>query len=137
MKLVLASKNQHKLVELQKILGDLGIEVVLQSEIGIEHDDYATLIGGGAKGKLWAQITADMLGITLKTTESSDSSFGSAMLAGIAVGVFSDAVDAVKKCVKVKDTIVPNLENTAKYKELFKKYKAVHDALAPIYHGEF
>ena len=78
-----------------------------------------------------------MLGITLKTTESSDSSFGSAMLAGIAVGVFSDAVDAVKKCVKVKDTIVPNLENTAKYKELFKKYKAVHDALAPIYHGEF
>lgn len=111
--------------------------MVSLNEIGIEHDDYATLIGGGAKGKLWAQITADMLGITLKTTESSDSSFGSAMLAGIAVGVFSDAVDAVKKCVKVKDTIVPNLENTAKYKELFKKYKAVHDALAPIYHGEF
>ena len=43
--------------------------------------------GGGAKGKLWLQMIADALGIALKTTESSDSSFGSAMLAGIAVGV--------------------------------------------------
>lgn len=36
MKLVLASKNQHKLVELQTILGQMGIEVVLQSELGID-----------------------------------------------------------------------------------------------------
>ena len=48
----------------------------------------ATVIGGGAKGQLWRQMTADMLGITLKTTESSDSSLGSAMLAGVAVGIF-------------------------------------------------
>lgn len=38
MKLVLASKNRHKLVELQTILGEMGIEVVLQSEIGIDVD---------------------------------------------------------------------------------------------------
>ena len=38
MKLVLASKNQHKLVELQKMLGDMGLEVVLQSDIGIDVD---------------------------------------------------------------------------------------------------
>ena len=92
-------------------------------------------IGGGAKGKLWKQITADMLGITLKTTESSDSSLGSAMLAGIAVGMFADAEDAVNKCVKFKDVTEPNLENTAKYAELFKTYKQVHDALAPVYHN--
>ncbi len=38
MKLVLASKNQHKLVELQTILGQLGLEVVLESQIGIDVD---------------------------------------------------------------------------------------------------
>ena len=38
MKLVLASKNQHKLVEMQTILGQLGLEVVLQSELGIDVD---------------------------------------------------------------------------------------------------
>ena len=38
MKLVLASQNKGKLKEMQKILGDLGVEVVLQSELGIDVD---------------------------------------------------------------------------------------------------
>ena len=38
MKLVLASQNKGKLKEMQKILGDLGVEVVLQSDLGIEVD---------------------------------------------------------------------------------------------------
>ena len=38
MKLVLASKNRHKLVELQTILGQLGLEVVLESEVGVDVD---------------------------------------------------------------------------------------------------
>lgn len=38
MKLVLASKNAHKLVEMQSILGKFGVEVILQSELGIDID---------------------------------------------------------------------------------------------------
>ena len=38
MKLVLASQNKGKLKEMQKILADLGVEVVLQSELGIDVD---------------------------------------------------------------------------------------------------
>lgn len=38
MKLVLASKNQKKLVEMQRILSDLGVEVVLQADLGIDVD---------------------------------------------------------------------------------------------------
>lgn len=101
--------------------------------LGIPHKDRATLIGGGAKGRLWQSIVADALGITLVTTESSDSSLGSAMLAGIAVGIFENAQDAVNKCVKKKDTVYPNPENTGKYRALYKSYKEIHDALAPIY----
>ncbi len=101
--------------------------------LNIPYNDVATLIGGGSKGKKWAQITADVLGITLRITESSDSSFGSAMLAGVAVGVFKSPEDAVCKCIKTIDTVVPNMENHKKYLELFKEYKKVHDALAPIY----
>ncbi len=103
--------------------------------LNIPYDEVATLIGGGAKGKLWRQITADVLGITLKTTESSDSSLGSAMLAGIAMGVFKDPKEAVKCCVKEKDITYPNLENTAKYRKIFEDYKKIHDVLAPIYQG--
>ncbi len=101
----------------------------------IPYAEVATVIGGGAKGALWRQITADALGITLKTTESSDSSLGSAMLAGIAAGVFKDPADAVAHCVRAKDITVPNLENTAKYAKIFEDYKRIHDALTPIYQG--
>ena len=105
-------------------------------EIGIPYGKTATLIGGGAKGALWRQMTADVLGITLKITENSDSSLGAAMLAGIAVGVFADAKDAVEKCVKPLDIVAPIRENTDKYRKVFADYKKIHDALAPIYHQE-
>lgn len=36
MKLVLASKNAHKLAEMQTILGQLGLEVVLESDVGVD-----------------------------------------------------------------------------------------------------
>lgn len=38
MKLVLASKNVHKLAEMQAILGQLGLEVVLESDVGVDVD---------------------------------------------------------------------------------------------------
>ena len=38
MKVVLASKNKHKLVEISKITEKFGIELVLQSELGIDLD---------------------------------------------------------------------------------------------------
>lgn len=102
--------------------------------LSIPYNSVATAIGGGTKGKLWRQMVSDVLGITLKTTQSSDSSFGSAMLAAIAVGVFKDAEDAVKKCVKQTDITYPNKENTEKYHKVFDTYKKIHDALMPIYH---
>ena len=101
--------------------------------LNIPYNTVATAIGGGTKGDLWRQMIADALGIALKTVKSSDSSFGSAMLAGIAVGVFKDPDDAVKKCVKAVDVTYPNPENTPKYRKVFEDYKKIHDALAPIY----
>ena len=38
MKIVLASKNRHKMEEIAQILNPLGIELVLQSELGVDID---------------------------------------------------------------------------------------------------
>ena len=38
MKVILASKNQHKLVELSQILSQLGFEIALESEYGLDID---------------------------------------------------------------------------------------------------
>ena len=103
--------------------------------LGIPYNTTVTAIGGGTKGKLWRQILSDALGLKMVTTESSDSSLGSAMLAGVAIGVFKDPQDAVNKCVKQKDITYPNTENTEKYLKVFKEYKKIHDALAPIYNA--
>ncbi len=102
-------------------------------EVGINYSLRATAIGGGTKGEFWRQIAADVLGMTLKTVQSSDSSFGSAMLAGVAVGVFENPKDAVQKCVKFTSETKPNPGNTEKYRKIFAEYKKIHDALAPIY----
>ena len=95
--------------------------------------DGATLIGGGAKGTLWSQITADVLGIPLRITENSDSSLGSAMLAGIACGVFADAEEAAKTCIKEKRWVQPDPARHEAYREIFTRYQAVQKALAPLY----
>lgn len=101
--------------------------------MGIDLAGKATIIGGGAKGALWGQITADCLGMKLIKTKLSDSSLGSAMLAGVAAGVFADYETAVNVCIKEESMISPIEENREKYEKLFEEYVAVHDALAPIY----
>ncbi len=99
----------------------------------IYRDKKATLIGGGAKSKVWRQIVSDCLGIEFEGKECSDSSFGSAMLAGIAAGFWKDENDALAHCSKTSFTVTPDPEKTAEYEKIFKKYKAVHDALEGIY----
>jgi xylulokinase len=102
-------------------------------QIGIPHDDYAVIIGGGSHSPLWRQITADVLGITLNQAENSDSSFGAAMLAGVATGVFDSFDSVIKNCTKTISVTKPNSDNHNKYSEIFYTYKKIHDALAPIY----
>ncbi len=105
--------------------------------LNIEHNDSAVIIGGGGKSPLWRQMISDALGIKLVEMKYADSSLGSAMLAGIAMGVFEDAESAILKCNRKISETVPNAENTEKYKGMFKKYKAIQQALEPIYNGEY
>lgn len=102
--------------------------------IGIPHEDTAVIIGGGGKSPLWRQITSDILGMTLVVKKYADSSFGSAMLAGVKAGFWKDAKEAVDICNETVSVTEPDLKNNETYQKVFKKYKKVHDALADIYH---
>ena len=81
-------------------------------------------------------MLADALGIELVEMKYADSSLGSAMLAGVAVGVFENYQRALEKCNKIVSETKPDMENNKKYKALFKKYKVVQKALEPIYNEE-
>mgnify|MGYP002508534371 CR=1 FL=1 len=55
MKVVLASKNPHKLVEIDAITRKLGIELILQSELGVDIDveagQFIAILGHNGSGK--------------------------------------------------------------------------------------
>jgi len=55
------------------------------------------------------------------------------MCAGIAIGMFKDYNDAVKKCQIVVDVTEPIKENVEKYDEIFKQYKKIGEFLSLIY----
>lgn len=95
------------------------------------------IIGGGAKGTLWRQIVADTLDLEMEKAKVDDSSFGSALLAAVGIGWFSDYAQAAETCIELDSVTAPNPENRAIYNDLFPRYRAIHDALAPIYHGTY
>lgn len=92
------------------------------------------LIGGGAKGRLWRQIMADVLNRPLIYTESNDSSLGAAMLAGTVMGLFSDYEDSIAKCVRITEVVQPDPEHIPVYEKGFRIYRAMQQALAEVYH---
>lgn len=106
-------------------LNDLGVEM-----------KRVRIIGGGAKGMLWRQIVADVLGIEMQKVKVDDSSFGTAMLAAVGIGWFESFAQAAETCVQIDSVSKPNPENVEVYAKLFHRYKKIHDALAPVYHGE-
>ncbi len=103
----------------------------------IPHTDSAVIIGGGGKSPLWRQMVSDALSLKLVEMKHTDSSFGSAMLAGVAIGIFESPAQAVKQCNQIVSETHPHAENTKKYADVFKKYKAIQKALEPIYNGEY
>ncbi|MDD3887010.1 MAG: FGGY family carbohydrate kinase, partial [Victivallaceae bacterium] len=94
------------------------------------------LIGGGAKGKLWSEIVCNVFNRPVSIPIPGDASFGSALIAGTGIGVYRDGVDAVKQCLHMDRTLEPEPGPAAFYADGFKKYKEIHDCLAPIYHKQ-
>ena len=101
-------------------------------EKGVSVKDVAYVIGGGAKSEVWRQIVADALGITLIMSENNDSSFGSAMCAGVGAGFFGNIDQAIAVCQKTVGKTAPVAQNTEKYKKLFEKYKKISQFLTEL-----
>ncbi len=91
------------------------------------------LIGGGANSALWSSIVCDVFDAPVKCPATCDASFGSALLAGVGVGVFKDEVAAVRQCLKLDRELRPDAERARFYASQFQHYRQIHDALAGCY----
>ena len=93
-----------------------------------------SFVGGGAKSPLWRSILADVFDRTIIKYKRDDSSLGAAMLAGVALQVFSSHEEAVEKTAAIDSITKPNPENVRQYNKIFPLYVEIHDDLANTYH---
>ena len=97
--------------------------------LGVEAD-RGRASGGGARGRLWLEIVASVLGVPLELTAVEEgSAFGAALLGGVAGGVFADVHEAVAHCVRVRAVVEPNPAWAATYAELYPSYQSLYPTL--------
>jgi xylulokinase len=95
----------------------------------------ARAVGGGAASPIWNQIKADVLGVPYQPLEGSEfSSWGSAMLAGKAAGIFDDlAVVADEHAIPRGARLEPDAETHALYEPLVTQYIRWQEVLSTTF----
>ena len=89
--------------------------------------------GGGARSKVWMQMKADMLNLPMTALKTADAgTVGSAMLTGIAIGLFRDLEDAAAHMVEPMETYQPRPEMHEKYMKIYQRYAKVYEAVRPL-----
>jgi xylulokinase len=97
--------------------------------------DVGRVSGGGARSALWLRIVASVLGVPLERTEVEEgAAYGAALLAGVAAGRFADVREAVRDCIRVRETIEPDREWATVYAEGYERYRALYPALRSLDH---
>ncbi|OUN06345.1 carbohydrate kinase [Flavonifractor sp. An92] len=108
----------------------LNYEALLGSGIRFERL-HAT--GGGARSKVWMQMKADILNLPITALRTVDAgTVGSAMLTGVAVGLFTDLREAAGHMVQEMETYYPRPELHRAYMVIYERYKGVYDAVRPL-----
>lgn len=85
--------------------------------------------GGASKSPLWCQILSDVLGLPVKVPVVKEATaLGAAVLAGVGIGIYSDAAEAAQKLVKWDREYQPNAENHALYLRMYESWRKVYAA---------
>jgi xylulokinase len=86
-------------------------------------------MGGAANSGLWMQIKSDILNRTVLVPGSDTATtFGAAILAGMAVGMYKSFGEAVS-CVRVRETYEPKIENKEIYDKNYIIYREIYERL--------
>ena len=89
--------------------------------------------GGGAKSRVWMQMKADILNLPITSLKTSDAgTVGSAMMTGVAVGVFRDLKEAAAVMVRQRETFDPDPRRHEQYMQIYERYRKVYQAVRPL-----
>lgn len=96
------------------------------------------VIGGGAKSMTWKKMLAsigqfDVLDINASSEDGT--SLGSAIIGGVAAGIFTSIKDGVKS-IKTVGRVSFDADEGKKYENAYKTYVKLYPALKPVFHDE-
>jgi xylulokinase len=90
--------------------------------------------GGGGKSKLWKQMQADIFGLPITTTNSSEGgALGVALLAGVGTGVYKNVAEACDMAIKAKNIQQPEESNISIYSKYYELYGRLYNSLKNDY----
>ena len=93
-----------------------------------------TLVGGGAKSRLWRQILCDVLERPLTVPKIIEAEIvGCIALAGYASHVWGSVEEAVAELFTKTEELSPNPQHAEIYERRFQLYKDLYHALVPIF----
>ncbi len=94
-----------------------------------------TIVGGGAKGRVWRQIKADVTGLPVRVPENVETTAtGAAMLAAVAAGLHSSVADAGEAFVRYEPgEVTPDPAAREAYERMYALYREVYFALKPVF----
>jgi autoinducer 2 (AI-2) kinase len=105
---------------------------IIEELTGIEAKE-AVLTGGAAKGILWPQILADVLGLPIRIPVVKESTaFGAAICAGVGAGLYEDAGSTATRLVEFERTVYPDPEAAAAYRGLYERWPALYAGLLQL-----
>jgi xylulokinase len=104
---------------------------LLQPVTGASLELYAH--GGGGRSRLGLKLRASLSNRPIHLLHCPEAvCLGTAILAGVAIGKYRNAADAVAQLVKAAETIVPDQAIAQSYKAQMEQYRVLYSSLAPL-----
>jgi len=96
----------------------------------------ARLAGGGARSERWSQLFADALALPVVVTDAEEAGArGAALCAGVAAGSYPSLPAAVARATRVRRRHEPDPTRAEILQPAYDRYRAVVDALQPVWNG--
>ena len=112
----------------------LNLNIILESFRRSIPIDELLIVGGGAKGKVWCQMLADVFNARIKvpTLLEEATSMGAAVTGGVGAGIFKDFT-AIDRMLEINQELVPDPAAAAAYGPVKETFEACYQALLPVY----
>lgn len=119
-------------LEEQAAYASRGHLAIIRELTGRSYDEVV-LTGGAAKGRLWPQIVADVLGLTVRLPEVKESTaLGAAIYAGIGSGAYANLDEAIAQLVRFERSVEPSPSAREAYDAHFARWSELYGRMLEL-----